>query len=58
MELATLTDEDLAGRLNVAQRTPSGSGDTQGQVGDITSDADYLYVKTSAGWKRAALAAW
>lgn len=48
----------IAGRLNVAQRTPTGSADTQGAVGDITSDADYLYVKTAAGWKRAALTAW
>ena len=48
----------ITGRLNVAQRTPSGSADTQGQVGDITSDEDYLYVKTTAGWKRAALTAW
>ena len=34
------------------------TGDAQGQVGDITSDADYLYVKTATGWKRAALTAW
>jgi hypothetical protein len=46
----------IAGRLNVAQRTPSGSADTQGAVGDITSDGGFVYVKTSSGWKRAALA--
>jgi hypothetical protein len=39
----------------VTQRTPTSSADTQGAVGDITSDSSFLYVKTSAGWKRAAL---
>ena len=48
----------VPGRLNVARRTPTGSADAQGQVGDITSDDSYVYVKTSTGWKRAALAAW
>jgi hypothetical protein len=45
----------VPGRLNVARRTPSSSADTQGTVGDITSDDNYIYVKTNAGWKRAAL---
>lgn len=48
----------LVGRLNVAPRTPANSADTQGQVGDITSDDNYVYAKTSTGWKRAALTAW
>lgn len=48
----------IVGRLNVAPRTPTSSADTQGAVGDITSDDSYVYVKTSTGWKRAALAAW
>jgi hypothetical protein len=45
----------VAGRLTVAQRTPTGSADAQGAVGDITSDGSYVYVKTVAGWKRAPL---
>lgn len=44
--------------VNIPRRTPTGSADTQGQLGDILSDDNYLYVKTSTGWKRAALAAW
>ena len=48
----------VPGRLNVAPRTPSGSTDTQGSVGDIAADDNYVYVKTSTGWKRAALSAW
>lgn len=47
----------IAGRLNVAQRTPTGTADSQGNVGDITSDDGYIYAKTSVGWKRAALSA-
>lgn len=46
----------IAGRLTVAQRTPSNSADAQGAVGDITSDGSYVYVKTATGWKRATLA--
>jgi hypothetical protein len=48
----------VLGRLNVAPRTPSSGADTQGRVGDITSDDNYLYAKTSTGWKRAALTTW
>jgi hypothetical protein len=38
--------------------TPTGSADTNGNVGDIAWDDGYVYVKTNAGWKRAALSAW
>lgn len=48
----------IAGRLNVAQRTPTSGADTQGQVGDVMSDANYVYVKTSTGWKRSPLTSW
>jgi len=37
--------------------TPTGSTDTNGNIGDIVWDDNYVYVKTSVGWKRAALAA-
>jgi hypothetical protein len=38
--------------------TPTGTADTNGNTGDIGWDDNYLYVKTSAGWKRAALSTW
>jgi hypothetical protein len=38
--------------------TPTSTADAHGNVGDIAWDADYVYVKTAAGWKRAALGAW
>lgn len=35
--------------------TPTGTDDTAGQTGSISWDDSYIYVKTSSGWKRAAL---
>ena len=35
--------------------TPSSTSDTTGDTGDIAWDDSYIYVRTSAGWKRAAL---
>jgi hypothetical protein len=35
--------------------TPSGTSDPNGNTGDIAWDANYFYVKTGAGWKRASL---
>jgi trimeric autotransporter adhesin len=38
--------------------TPTTSSDPAGNVGDITWDSSYIYVKTASGWKRSALSAW
>lgn len=35
--------------------TPTGTADTNGNTGSFAWDANYLYIKTSAGWKRSAL---
>lgn len=35
--------------------TPTGTGDTNGNTGDISWDANYIYLKTSSGWKRTGL---
>jgi hypothetical protein len=35
--------------------TPSSSSDTNGNQGNFCQDSGYLYIKTSAGWKRMAL---
>lgn len=37
--------------------TPTSSSDVNGNVGDIAWDDNYLYLKTTAGWKRTALTA-
>lgn len=38
--------------------TPTSSSDTNGNTGDVAWDDSFLYVKTSTGWKRAALEPW
>jgi len=40
---------------NTNEYTPSGTGDSAGEEGDITYDDDFVYIKTSVGWQRAAL---
>ena len=45
----------VKGRLNVAPRTPAGTADTQGAVGDVTTDDNFLYAKGSSGWTVPAL---
>jgi hypothetical protein len=39
----------------VTSYTPTSSADTNGTTGDIAKDDNYIYLKTSTGWKRAAL---
>ncbi|MFZ1947517.1 MAG: hypothetical protein WAW06_08205, partial [bacterium] len=38
--------------------TPTSTTDANGNVGDIAWDSNYVYIKTPAGWKRAALSMW
>jgi hypothetical protein len=35
--------------------TPTATADANGAQGDVAWDDDYIYIKTSAGWKRSAL---
>lgn len=48
----------IKGTLNLARYTPTSSTDSRGQIGDITSDDNYIYTKTSTGWKRSPLSTW
>jgi hypothetical protein len=41
--------------LTIPQYTPTSSSDMFGTLGNIARDEDYVYVKTSTGWKRANL---
>lgn len=41
--------------LSTKAYTPTSTADSYGSEGDITYDDDYVYIKTSAGWKRSAL---
>jgi hypothetical protein len=48
-----VTNNDLKpNSLTIPEYTPISSSDTNGNVGNITRDDDYLYVKTVNGWKR------
>ena len=40
---------------SIPNYTPTSSNDTYGNVGNITTDDDYLYIKTNNGWKRTSL---
>jgi hypothetical protein len=36
--------------------TPTSTADTNGEIGDVAWDDDYIYIKTSIGWRRSTLA--
>ena len=41
--------------INIPFYTPSSSNDNTGDEGNITRDNNFMYVKTSEGWKRSSL---
>jgi hypothetical protein len=41
--------------IKIKQYTPISSDDPQGNVGNISRDDNYIYIKTSEGWKRSGL---
>ena len=41
--------------LTIPQYTPTSSSDVAGTLGNVARDEDYIYIKTSTGWKRANL---
>ena len=48
-----VTNNDLKPQaLTIPLYTPTSSNDTTGSEGNITRDDNYMYVKTSTGWKR------
>ena len=48
-----VTNNDLKPQaLTIPFYTPNSSNDVAGNEGNITRDDNYLYVKTSSGWKR------
>jgi hypothetical protein len=52
---------DISGNTGYSQLrlrtsyTPASTSDTNGSIGDVSWDDNYLYIKTTGGWKRAAL---
>lgn len=48
-----VTNNDLKPKaLTIPIYTPTSSNDENGNEGNITRDDNYLYIKTSSGWKR------
>ena len=48
-----ITNNDLKPKsLTIPLYTPSGSTDTNGNIGNITRDNNYLYIKDTSGWGR------
>lgn len=55
---ATLDIEGINGFNQFRLRktyTPTGSADPNGNTGDLSWDDNYIYIKTSTGWKRTSL---
>lgn len=48
----------IKGKFNMPSYTPTGTSDTAGEIGDLAKDDNYIYVKTSVGWKRSVLSTW
>jgi hypothetical protein len=48
-----ITNNDfIPNKITIPNYTPSGSTDINGNLGNVTRDEDYLYIKSSTGWKR------
>lgn len=48
-----VTNNDLNPKgLTIPVYTPISSADINGNIGNLTRDEDYLYLKTNSGWKR------
>lgn len=55
----SLTIDHMRGALTLLPRetNPTGLADTLGTTGNMSYDDNYLYIKTSVGWKRVSLSA-
>ena len=47
--------KEIHNNPSIPNYTPTSSNDSYGNIGNVTSDDDYLYVKTNNGWKRTSL---
>ena len=48
-----VTNNDfIPNKITIPNYTPSGSTDINGNLGNVTRDDDYLYIRTLSGWKR------
>ncbi len=47
--------KEIRNNPSIPNYTPTSSNDSYGNIGNVTSDDDYLYIKTNNGWKRTPL---
>jgi len=47
--------KEIHNNPSIPHYTPTSSNDSYGNIGNETSDDDYLYIKTNNGWKRTPL---
>ena len=47
--------KEIHNNPSIPNYTPTSSNDSYGNIGNVTSDDDYLYIKTNNGWKRTSL---
>jgi hypothetical protein len=47
--------KEIHNNPSIPNYTPTSSNDSYGNIGNVTSDDDYLYIKTNNGWKRTTL---
>ena len=52
LDNAITSNDSTQNKITIPTYTPSGSTDTNGNLGNVTMDDDYLYIRTSTGWKR------
>jgi hypothetical protein len=48
-------DWEFHPNISISEYTPSSTQDTKGHVGNLTFDDDFLYIRTTHGWKRTRL---
>jgi len=52
LEKGITSNDSTQNKTTIPSYTPTSSTDTNGNLGNVTIDDDYLYIKTSTGWKR------
>ena len=49
------TISNISGKINIQNPPPVNSNTTNGKIGDISFDDNFIYIKTKKGWKRSVL---
>ena len=52
LEKGITSNDSTQNKITIPSYTPTSSTDTNGNLGNVTMDDDYLYIRSSTGWKR------